>query len=192
MAFISHTLTTEDFATMQELAQTVYRGTGDRARGATRKLVHSIKEGSLDIAPDEKIGSEKRRRLWVLSLDCSRAVFGLPEDSVFIPCYICGHIFDAWTMDTEHVEARHNANRVKIGRPGYVLLSCSECNRYKGEGGQISPSARDMIKAKCRNVMFTRGGPGLGAYWNLRPRRSAGFVQSTLAPSGVLPLSARN
>lgn len=120
------------------------------------KMVSTIKDGALDIpAGAASPGSEIGARLWGLAYFTSAALYNLPIGAIFIPCYICGDLFDAWTLDAEHVEPSRQG-MPKRGIKGNVLLACHCCNKRKRQG-QITGSVKALADAAGRMVDYPRG-----------------------------------
>lgn len=155
--------------TVSEIAHRALAVT-DRVSFDLPKFVATIRPGSLDIAPDEKVGSEKRSRLWALAYFSSLALYGLPVGQVWVPCYLCGHLFDAWTMDGEHVEPSRNGS-VKRGEKGNLLLADKDCNQRKHQG-QTHRSLAPLLAVVATRVDYPRGSASLRPMYAARPRRS--------------------
>lgn len=120
------------------------------------KMVSTIKPGALDIpAGAASPGSEIASRLWGLAYFTSAALYSLPVGTIYIPCYICANLYDAWTLDTEHVEPSRQG-MPKRGVKGNVLLACHCCNKLKRQG-QVTGSVKNLADSAGRQVDYPRG-----------------------------------
>ena len=172
--FIATALRTSTLADTAREAQRVNAESGDRAVFTLPKFTH--KAGA---SFDQRNSPQGRMRRWAAAYFQSVTLFGLSVGDVWIPCYICGNLFDAWTMDTEHVD---NLRGSEIGN---LLLSCGKCNRRdKGDHGQVHESVLFRLEALAQGVMYPRGGESILPMWHARERRdvkSGSFVSTPYA-----------
>jgi hypothetical protein len=123
--------------------------------------------------------SEPRRRRWFMAYLLSCILWGMDFGTAFLPCYLCGNIFDCWSMDGEHVNPKRGAT------PGNLLLSCSGCNTGKGDFAIPPHQTREMLFALAYGMTFCRGSVSLQSAWNARTRRTDGNEQSSFPYGGM-------
>lgn len=107
-------------------------------------------------------------------------LFALPHGTIYLPCYICGNLFDAWTMDVEHVFGRLHVNGGT--RPGGLLLADSGCNTAKGDTRMVPHQTRTMLESSpAAHALWARMGRDgvVNRNWHRRERRAAGLNSST-------------
>lgn len=91
----------------------------------TMATVPMVPAEKVNVGALNSVGSVQRRRRWHMAYRLTLVLFGLPHGTQWVPCYLCGDIFHAWTMDGEHVVPQNGA------RVGNLLLACHTCNRGK-------------------------------------------------------------
>jgi len=118
-----------------------------------------------------KRGSTVRIARWTTAYAAHVTVYGLPHGTVYVPCYLCGEIFDAWHLDGEHVGGR----LIRGTYAGGLLLCCSPCNRSKGDTGAIAHQSRDKVARLTAHVGYAvashRDSNGARQFFHARPRR---------------------
>lgn len=158
------------------LAQSRYAGTKAKAHKAlgTERAAFKSPLFKSDLTSAELIGLDDRDQPWsrrrrqTIGYYVALKVWGLPEGAIWIPCYICGNLFDAWTMESDHVHP------VGGSIPQNLLLSCKSCNRQRKNDTKVpNDAAVDMIASYAYGVGYACGGKGLLDYWNARDRRKS-------------------
>lgn len=167
MAYISTSLTVKGIAILTNAAQDAYRNNSDRAIYDAPKIKAEI-DSAGQIALDRRDSSDSRKRRWAIAYRTACAVFGLPLDAVWIPCYKCGRLADAWTLDADHVNADGNSN------PGNLMLMCASCNTHGKASLPVHPNAEAVILEAGQGTGYVCGGKGIRSMWSARPRRQAG------------------
>ena len=119
---------------------------------------------------NEKRGSSVRRKRWTTAYVISCILFGQRFGVRWLPCYLCGDVFDAWTMDGEHVRGRLVEGTVRTG----VALACHACNARKGDHRSIHPAAWDTIREAAGHVEWHRDSDAAKELWRAHPRRAGG------------------
>lgn len=123
-------------------------------------------------------GKNYARPLWNAAVMASCNVFGLPYGTIYIPCYICGELFDCWTMDREHVFGRTDENGGT--RRAGILLADSGCNTVKGESRRISWQTREWLEnGPASLVELPKMTNEVDTNWYARTRRVNGKGQSS-------------
>lgn len=121
-------------------------------------------------------GRNVRRKRWDTAYRSHCQYFGFEYGTVWLPCYICGQPFDAWTMDVEHLGGRLDRGTY----PGGILLSCSGCNTTKGDGRRLPwQIAERVAMSAAARVGYSQNGAEVDHNWLLRTRREDGSEQSS-------------
>lgn len=168
--FIRTALSSARLAELREVAQDAYRTSTDRAvYSAPRGRTADKMSESMLIGLDDRNQSDSRRRRWAIAYLHALNVFGLPQGAVWIPCYVCGELWDAWTLDADHVDPHGGSH------PHNLMLACASCNSHdKASNGQVPLATRELLDGYAVGVPYVMGGPGLRSLWNARPRRKSG------------------
>lgn len=131
--------------------------------------------------PLNRDGSEPRRRRWAMALRLTWTVFGLSEGSVYVPCYICGDVFDAWSLDADHVEPDSGA------AVDNLLLACHGCNRGKHDVHSVHHVTRAWLTNMAAGLMVPRGSAPMVAFFRARWTRPDGRDMLALRPGEPAP-----
>ena len=124
-----------------------------------------------DLSPDANgdVGSQVRQRRWALAYMMTCNLMGVDAGRAYaLPCYLCGVLYDAWTLDAEHIVSERNGGE---STPENMLLACSHCNTIKGDFAEVAEPVRDRIAALAYGHLYPRGAASLKPLWNARPRR---------------------
>lgn len=125
---------------------------------------------------NDKNGKNITHPRWDTAYRSHCAFYGFDYGTVFLPCYICGMPFDAWTMDVEHLGGRTDMGTY----PGGILLACSGCNTVKGDSRRLPwQIAKRVADSAAARVGYSRMGAEVAHNRYLRPRRVDGSTQSS-------------
>lgn len=168
MAYVRTALTVKGIARITKMAREAYEIMPDRAIYVQPKVKATITDRQR-FGLDNREQADSRRRRWAIAYRTACNLFGIPLDAVWIPCYGCERLADAWTLDADHVDANGMSD------PGNLMLMCSDCNTHEKGSRAIHPNAEAAILAAGRPTGYVCGGPHLqNNMWCARPRRTAG------------------
>lgn len=167
MAYIATHLTVTGIARLSKIAQDTYADRPDRAVYVMPAVKATVTEsGRLGL--DRRDSSDSRRRRWAIAYLTMCVLYGVPADAVWLPCYICGDVFDAWHLDADHVNADGMSD------PGNLALACASCNSLEKAARPVHPNVEAAIMAAGTGVGYVCGGKGVRSIFDARTRREAG------------------
>lgn len=130
---------------------------------------------------DARTGSEPRMRRWLMALRSTWTVFAMPEGSVYVPCYVCGDTFDAWSMDSEHLDPFGGSH------PGNLLLACAECNLGKSDTHVPHHDSVQYVLDMTAGMSVPRGSTFGKKMFRARHRRPDGADMASRRPGQPVP-----
>lgn len=127
-------------------------------------------DGDIDKQP------QFRFRRHIVAVQATALAYGLPIDSVWLPCHVCGYAVDAWQADRDHA---HAMARGGTTGPHNLILTHKKCNRtYKGDW-DASEDVINVLKKNAPLIIALKGmrraNGGTNArilhdWWYARPR----------------------
>ena len=125
-------------------------------------------------------GTYYDRARWTVAYRATLAWFDLPWGTVYVPCIICGDLFDTWTCDAEHIVPVEAGGRGVVGN---LAIACHACNRGKWARPAHPATVAKFVAVVGGMPTVKRGKPSatnpVDVTFKARERRARGVMTRT-------------